>query len=102
ERVVEFLWRIGAVKKGCTDPHDVTVVRPNVAAGGPPQEFAVDIVAVVADGDNRTNVIVQPSDQVIVGETRRSRFSRLLPKWLRPVYRALVGVLPPEKCDCGE
>jgi polysaccharide export outer membrane protein len=96
EPVVEFLWRVGAIKQGSTDLRDVYVVRPNVAAGGRAEVFRVDVEAVVLDGDHRSDVVLQPSDQVYVGETRRSRFSRLLPHWLRPLYRKLVGMLPPD------
>jgi hypothetical protein len=96
EPAVEFLWRVGAIKQGCTDLRDVYVLRPNVAAGGKPEVFQVDVEAVVLDGDHATNVTLWPSDQVYVGETRRSRFSRLLPDWLRPFYRKVVGLLPPD------
>jgi len=41
-------------------------------------------------------VPLRPSDQVYVGETHRSSFSRLLPDWLRPLYRKLAGLLPEE------
>lgn len=96
ERVIDFLWRVGAVKQGCSDLHDVHVLRPNVAAGGEPQLFRVNIEAVTFGGDQTTNVLLRPSDQVYVGETRRSSFSRLLPEWLKPLYRKLVGLLPPD------
>jgi hypothetical protein len=72
----------------------VYVVRPNVADGGRPEVFRVDVEAVLLDNDQATNVPVRPSDQVYVGETHRSSFSRVLPDWLRPVYRKLAGLLP--------
>ncbi|HET6574947.1 MAG TPA: hypothetical protein VFG68_15180 [Fimbriiglobus sp.] len=96
EPAVAFLWRVGAIKQGSTDLRDVSVVRPNVAVGGRPEVFRVDVGAVVLDGDHQTDVTLQPSDQVYVGETRRSQFARLLPDWLRPLYRKLVGLLPPD------
>jgi protein involved in polysaccharide export with SLBB domain len=96
EPVVAFLWRAGAIKQGCTDIHDVSVVRPNVAVGGKPEVFKVNVESVILDGDQSTNLVLRPSDQVYVGETRRSSFSRLLPDWLRPLYRKLVGLLPPD------
>ena len=96
EPVVAFLWRVGAMKQGCTDLRHVTVTRPHVADGGPPEVFKVDVGAVVLDGDHATDVVLRPADQVTVGETQRSRFSRLLPTWLRPLYRKLVGMLPPD------
>jgi polysaccharide biosynthesis/export protein len=51
---------------------------------------------ILSNRDQTTNVILQPSDQILVGETRRSSFSRLLPEWFLPVYRKLVGLLPPD------
>lgn len=94
ERVVEFLYRAGALKPGCSDLNDVHVLRPNVAAGGEPELYRVDVEAIVLDGDPATNVILRPSDQVTVGETTRSRFSRRLPDWFSPTYRHLVGLVP--------
>jgi len=92
ERAVELLQRTGALKPGCTDPRDVSVVRPNVAKGSPPEMFHVDFDAIFLDGDERTNIPLQPGDQIYVGETRRSSFGRLLPNWLVPAYRRLFKV----------
>ncbi len=92
ERVVELLQRTGALKPGCTDPRDISVVRPNVARGTPPELFHVDFEAIFLDGDDATNIVLQPGDQVYVGETRRSSFGRLLPNWLKPAYKRLFGV----------
>ncbi len=94
ERVLDFLWRVGAVKRGCSDLGDVYVIRSNVASGGKPQILRVDVLAVVLDGNAETNVLLQPSDQVYIGETRRSVFSRLVPEWLQPLYRKIVGLFP--------
>jgi protein involved in polysaccharide export with SLBB domain len=96
ERALDFLWRVGAVKKGCSDLDDVYVVRSNVSNGGRPQVLRVDVAAVVIDGNAESNVVLQPSDQVYIGETRRSRFGRLVPDWLQPLYRKLVGLFPTE------
>lgn len=93
EPVLDFLWRVGAVKKGCTDLTDVTVVRSHLADGGEPEVMRVDVPAIVLDGDARTNVLLQASDQVMVGETRRSEFRRRVPKWMRPAYDELVGLV---------
>jgi polysaccharide export outer membrane protein len=94
EPVLDFLSRTGAIQPNCTRRNDVYVVRPNVAEGTPAEVFHVDVEAVLFDGDAATNVALRPSDQVYVGESRRSSFSRLLPEWLRPFYRQLVGLLP--------
>jgi hypothetical protein len=91
ERLVDFLHRSGCSDAGCADWRDVCVVRPNVASGGDPQVFRVDLRAVAA-GDHTTNVPLEPGDQVYVGETRRSSFARLLPEWLKLGYLRLAGV----------
>lgn len=91
ERLVDFLHRSGCSAAGCADWRDVCVVRPNVASGGDPQVFRVDLRAVSA-GDHTTNVTLEPGDQVYVGETRRSSFSRLLPDWLKPGYFRMTGM----------
>lgn len=92
ERVLDFLQRTAALKPGCTDIRDVTVVRPNVARGTATEYFLVDFEAILLDNDESTNVVLQPGDQVTVGETRRSSFIRLLPIWLKPFYRKLLRV----------
>jgi hypothetical protein len=96
ESAVQFLWRVGAIKQGSTDLRDVYVVRPNVAAGGQPEVLKVDVEAAAVAGTAGADVVLWPSDQVYVGETRRSRFSRLLPDWFKPLYRKLVGLFPPD------
>jgi polysaccharide biosynthesis/export protein len=96
EPVVEFLWRTGAMKPGSTEVRNVRVVRANIAIGTKPEVFPIDLEAILLDADQRTNHVLQASDQVIVGETRRSSFSRLLPDWLKPFYRKLAGLLPPD------
>lgn len=96
EPVLELLVRIGAIQAGQSNLNRVYVVRPNVAAGEKADVFHVDVDAVVLDNEQRTNISLYPGDQVYVGETRRSSFSRLLPSWLKPLYRQLVGLLPPD------
>jgi polysaccharide biosynthesis/export protein len=93
EPVIDFLLRVGGLPPG-SKLNQVYVVRPNVAAAARPQVFRVDVAAVLVDGDHRTNVRLQPSDQVYVGETRRSSLSRVMPDWLGTVYRRATGLLP--------
>jgi len=92
ERVLDFLWRVDAVQPGQSDLTEVVVIRPNVAEGKASEIYRVNVSAVVFAGDHSTNIILQPSDQVYIGETRRSTFSRLVPDWLLPIYRRLVGI----------
>ena len=78
------------------------VVRPNVAAGGRPEVFRVDVPAVLLGGVPDTNVPLRPSDEVYVGETRRSVFARVLPDWLGPLYRRITGLLPDDWWPLGK
>jgi len=93
EPVIDFLTRVGGLPPG-SKLNQVYVVRPNVASGGQPEVFRVNVPAVLIDGDPATNVVLQPSDEVYIGETSRSVFARVLPDWLGPVYRRLTGLLP--------
>jgi protein involved in polysaccharide export with SLBB domain len=95
EPVIDFLRRVGGLPPG-SRLNQVYVVRPNVSIGSPPEVFRVNVPAVLLDNDPATNVPLRPSDQVYVGETRGSSFSRVLPDWLGPAYRRLTGLLPDE------
>ena len=95
EPVIAFLQRVGGLPPG-SKVSQVYVVRPNVAAGGRPEVFRVDVAAVLLDNDHGTNVPLSPSDQVYVGETRKASFARVVPHWFRPAYRKLAGLLPDE------
>jgi protein involved in polysaccharide export with SLBB domain len=95
EPVIDFLTRVGGLPPG-SKLNQVYVIRPNVAAAARPQVFRVHVAAVLVDGDNRTNVMLQPDDQVYVGETRQSSLSRLLPEWLGTAYRRVTGLMPDE------
>ena len=83
EPVVAFLRRTEALTREA-EPQEVHVVRANVAAGRRPEVFPVDLQAILKTGDDATNVLLQPYDQVYVGETRRSHWMKYLPSWLRP------------------
>jgi hypothetical protein len=48
--------------------------------------------AIVLRHDARTNIYLQPQDQVYIGETRQFLISRCIPPWLRPVYETLWGM----------
>lgn len=93
ELVMDFLGRVGGLPPG-SKLNKVFVVRPNVSAGSQSQVYHIDVEAVLLDGDTRTNIPLRPSDQLYIGETRRSSFSRILPDWLRPAYRRVAGLLP--------
>lgn len=82
ETVVDFLRRSGALSRDA-EPRNVHVVRANVAEGHRPEAFPVDLMAILSRGDNGTNITLQPNDQVYVGESRSSIWTRRLPPWLQ-------------------
>jgi protein involved in polysaccharide export with SLBB domain len=93
EPVAAFLKRVGGLPPG-SKLDEVYVVRPNVATGERTEVFRVDIPRVLINDDPTTNVLLKPSDQIYVGETRGSVIARILPDWLAPAYRRLVGLSP--------
>jgi protein involved in polysaccharide export with SLBB domain len=91
--VIDFLRRVGGLPPG-SKLNQVYIVRPNVAAGGRAEVLRVDVAAVLIDQDSSTNFPLRPADQVYVGETKGSVFSRILPTWLGTIYRRVTGLLP--------
>lgn len=91
ETVLELLQRVGGITHGAA-PNDVYVVRPNVGANRRPEVFHVDLNAIVMRQDHKTNIRVEPFDQVFVGETRRAKIEKAIPPILRGVYRMIPGV----------
>ncbi len=91
--VIDFLKRVGGLPPG-SKLNQVYIVRPNVATGRAPEVLRVDVAAVLVDNDQTTNYPLLPADQVYVGETRGSIFSRVLPDWLGTIYRRVTGLLP--------
>lgn len=94
ETVVDFLRRTGGIAP-TTQFDAVHVVRPHVADGRRPEVFPVDLRAVVIGNDTRTNVQLQPNDQVYLGETRGASVVRSLPPWLRSFWLTENKVDPP-------
>jgi polysaccharide export outer membrane protein len=93
ETVLELLQRTGGITPGA-EPNDVYVVRAHLGDNQRPEVFQVDLEAIVMKSDPKTNVRVQPFDQVYVGETRQSRIEKIFPPWLRPVYQAFWKTQP--------
>ncbi len=91
ETVLDLLRRVGGLRTGAA-LRDITVIRPHVAEGKTPEVFHVDLAAIVLKNDAETNVLLEPFDQVHVGQSRRAHFSDCLPPWLRPVYDRLCGM----------
>jgi protein involved in polysaccharide export with SLBB domain len=91
ETVLDLLQRVGGLTPGAADGN-VYVVRPEVAEGRTPQVFHIDLRAIVLDNDPRTNIRLQPFDQVHVGETNKSCYRKCVPPCLRPLYEKVCGL----------
>jgi polysaccharide export outer membrane protein len=91
ETVLDLLHRTGGITPGAA-PGEVHVVRSHVAEGRSPEVFHVDLKAVVMKHDQRTNLRLQPFDQVYVGETFPSSWEKCVPPCFRPLYEAAWGL----------
>jgi protein involved in polysaccharide export with SLBB domain len=91
ETVLDLLHRVGGLTPGAA-LSDVKVVRPHVADGKAPEVFHINLAAIVLHNDPETNILLQPYDQVHIGQSRRSSFSPCLPPWLRPFYDRVCGM----------
>lgn len=93
ETVLELLRRCGGLSPDAA-PNQVFVVRAQLGEGIPAEVLTVDLDAIQRKDNHRTNVRIQPLDEVYVGETTRSRVSKALPGFMRPIYESLVGIIP--------
>jgi protein involved in polysaccharide export with SLBB domain len=82
ETVVDLLRRVGGGTQGAALA-DVRVVRSHVADGLPPEVFHVDLEAILVKNDLQTNIRLEPSDHIHIGQSRRSKVACQLPPWLR-------------------
>lgn len=76
ERVVDFLQRAGGLGSNA-DRNAITVTRRNVANGQQAETFRLDWEA-IAQGDARSNVLLEPNDEVLVGERERPLLTKTL------------------------
>jgi protein involved in polysaccharide export with SLBB domain len=93
ETVLDLLHRVGGLTPGAA-LRDIQVIRPHVADGKRPEIFRIDLPAIVLRHDPETNVILEPFDQIYIGQSRRSCLCDCLPPWLRPAYQRACGLKP--------
>ena len=91
ESVRELLQRVGGITPGAA-PGDVYVIRSRVPDGQRPEVYHVDLHAIVLEHDPRTDIRVQPFDQIYVGQNRRSVFEKCFPPCLQPIYELFSGL----------
>lgn len=91
ETVLELLQRLGGLRAGTTQ-HEIQVIRPHVADGKTPEVFTVHLDAIVLRNDPETNVVLEPFDQIHIGQSRRSFYRDCVPPWLQPLYERICGM----------
>jgi polysaccharide export outer membrane protein len=90
ETVTELLRRAGGITRG-SEPGQIRIVRNPLLEKAEPEVLHVDLHAILVKGDQRTNVLVQPFDQIYVPESRQARVGRCLHPWLRPLSKMVAG-----------
>lgn len=82
ERVADVLKRAGNVAVDA-DQTNVTVVRRNVARGKPTETFPVNLTA-IRHGDQRTNIVLEPNDEIHIPEGHGVLLASFLPDVRKP------------------
>src|SRR5262245_29583879 len=93
ETVVDLLKRTGGLSPNAA-PEEIYIIRAQLGEGIPAEVLTVDLDAILNKNDQRTNVRVQPLDEIYVGEKSRSRIERTVPTFLRPIYQSIVDLIP--------
>jgi protein involved in polysaccharide export with SLBB domain len=93
ETVVDFLRRTNAITPDSAW-NEIHLVRSHLAEGAAPEVLRIDLDAILKRNDNRTNVRLQPLDEIYIGEKPSSYFRRAIPGFLRPMYDMIVDLLP--------
>ncbi len=86
ETVLELIKRVGGLTRHAA-PEKIQVVRPHIADGIKAEVFPVDLTAILDHDDQSTNIIIQPLDQIYVGQTRRSVWQKCLPPWMQSLFQ---------------
>lgn len=84
ETVADLIRRAGGLTKEGA-PGQVRIIRNAPVPGAPPRVMLVDLQAILLHGDNRTNVLVEPNDQIYVPESKKARFSKCFHPWCKAV-----------------
>jgi protein involved in polysaccharide export with SLBB domain len=95
ETVLDLLQRTGGIRPGA-EPNNVYVIRPHLAQDKGPEVFRIDLRKILVNQDHRTNLRLQPFDQVFIGETAQSSLAKCVPPCLLPLYRTFWGLTDDE------
>jgi protein involved in polysaccharide export with SLBB domain len=91
ETILDLLHRTGGIASGAA-PNDVYLVRSHISEDRQPEVYHINLSAILMRKDQRTNLRVQPFDQVYIGETRQASMTKCVPPCFRPLYRCLCGL----------
>ena len=90
ETVAELLQRVGGLTPA-GDPNEVFVIRANVAEGTRPEVLAVNLHDILLKKDMKTNIPLEPCDEIYIGENRQATFAKGVPPCIRPIYDKLCS-----------
>src|SRR5262249_19596503 len=93
ETVVDVLRRSEALTADAAW-NEIHLLRSHLASGSPPEVLRIDLNAILKRGDESTNIRVQPLDEIYIGEKPSAYFRRSVPGFFRPMYDAVVDLLP--------
>lgn len=93
ETVLALLQRVG-ITPGAS-ANNIVLVRGNVAEGGSPEVFNIDLIALLKNSAPQNNPTLQPFDEIYIAQTRKCRVEQCVPPWLRPLYESLCGLSRP-------
>ena len=98
ERVADVVRRAGGLSDGAS-PEKIYVVRTHIADGGRPEIFHIDWQAITEKNEHKSNIVIQPFDQIYVGESHRSRIGKSLPRYLASLVRIFTGPATAPKAE---
>lgn len=90
ETVLDLLQRTGGIKPGAA-PDEVFVVRSRVPEGIQPEVFHIKLVDILVKKDLKTNIPLEPFDQIFIGETKQACLGKHIPPFFRPFFRLAFG-----------
>ena len=91
--MLDLLRRTGALTPD-SSWNEIHLVRSHLAEGAPAEVVRIDLDAILKRQDNRTNVRVQPLDEIYIGEKPSAYLRHSIPVFFQPLYDTIVGLLP--------
>jgi hypothetical protein len=74
-------------------PTQLRVVRNSSVPGAPPRVYRVDLQAILLHGDNSSNLVVEPYDEIYVPESKQARMGKCFHPLLQKCWKLLNGTM---------